>query len=179
MKEPKADLTPLPPSVRTTYFLIVYFYTHICHYHPFTAFTFCLSSSLYLSPSLSPHCCLHFPLSSPAVDRIGVRAFWPVEQVTALTGPRFRSCAFCHFAVCQSHFNNVNMGHTQARENILCLGAHSLEPRCTPEPHMYKLTVPLKVFSKLTLFGFRWLFNTELQRKKIFMLHIKNSCNCS
>ena len=45
-------------------------------------------------------CCLHFPLSSPAVDRIGVRALWPVEQVTALTGPWFHSCAFCHLPVC-------------------------------------------------------------------------------
>ena len=105
-----------------------------------TSFTTILSAPLYLTPSLFLSCWLHFPLSSPAVDRIEVRALWPVEQVTALTGPWFHSWAFCHLHVGPSHFNNVNMGQAQATENILCPGAHSLEPRCTPEPHMHSFS---------------------------------------
>lgn len=120
-------------------YIYIFIYTYLSLSSHLFLFV-CLPVSTY--HHLSPSCCLHFPLSSPAVDRIGVRALWPVEQVTALTWPWFHCCAFCHLPVCLSHFNNVNMGQARATENILCPGAHSLEPCCTPEPHMHALHPP-------------------------------------
>lgn len=132
---------------------------HILHYALISFFFFvCSPFSSY--HHLPPSCCLHFPLSSPAVDRIGVRALWPVEQVTALTWPWFHSCAFCHLPACPSHFNNVNMVQAQATENILCPGAHSLEPCCTPESHMRALILGSSLQKKWG--GFVSGFNTKL-----------------
>lgn len=98
-------------------------------------FFFLTAGLSYLSPSLSS--CIHFHLSSPATDRIEVRALWPVEQVTALTGCLISLLCLLSPPVCPSHFNNINMGQAQATENILCPGAQSLETHCTPELHMH------------------------------------------
>lgn len=103
-------------------------------------FLFHLSSFFYLSPTLSHLNCLH---SFSAVGSIGLRAFWPVEQVTALTGPPISLCASSHLSACLSHFNIVNMGLPQATENILCSGAHSLETRLTPDVHLLCILQPV------------------------------------
>ena len=140
-----------------------YLYAHNFHDQLSLFFVFC--PHLSTPHHLSPFCCLHFSLSSPAVDRVGVRPLWPVEQVTALTWPWFHSCAFCHLPVSPSHFNNVDMGQAQTTENILCPGAHSPEPRCTPEPHMHTPTLSTTLWNKGT--GSACFINTKI--------HINNS----
>lgn len=151
-------------SPRVHFSPYINFYTHIFHYHPFDSFFLYVSAPLHPSPSLSLSlCCLHFPFSSPAVDRIKVRPLWLVEQVTALTEPWFHSCAFCHLPVCPSHFNNVNLGQAQATENIPYPGAQSLEPRSTPE-HL-QLAVFLQTDLELVGFPTHVEYRTTSKKK--------------
>lgn len=60
------------------------------------------------------------------------------------------------------------MGQVQATENILCPGAHSLEPCCTPEPRMHTLIVGSTLQTESDL-----LLNMKLGAKnsKLFNIH--------